>query len=259
VIGLHEHSGAGARPGRYTVPGMIRGDSEKLDNRINVRERARRQTGKIAAYINDQIASGAWGPGHRLPTDRELAQSFGVARNTVRRTLERLEREQLIVRHVGRGSFVAGELADDSHDSHGDTSPSDIMELRLLIEPQMAELIVLRATARDIDTLEECIRKSEAARSYHEFEKWDEALHHTLAHCTKNNGVLALMDSINVQRNQPAWIYLKKQSLTHGNRQTYERQHRAIVDAVRKRDRTLTQESIRTHLLEVRRNLLGSD
>jgi DNA-binding FadR family transcriptional regulator len=229
---------------------------------MNVRERARQQTGRITAWINDQIASGAWGPGHKLPTDRELAERFGVARNTVRRTLEQLEREHLIVRHVGRGSFVAGTSGGTAHaqqDGHRDSSPSDVMELRLLIEPQMADLIVLRATARDIETLEECIHKSEAARSYHEYEKWDEALHRALARCTKNNGVVAVMESINAHRNQPAWINLKKQTLTRGVRRTYEKQHRAIVEAVKRRDRKLTQEAIRQHLLEVKRNLLGPD
>lgn len=233
-----------------------------MNTRANIREHARRQTDKITAYINEQISSGAWGPGHKLPTDRQFAEDFGVARNTVRRTLEQLEREHLVVRQVGRGSFVAGETKASwhgPHDGHGDASPSDVMELRLLIEPQMADLVVLRATARDIATLEECIHKSEAARSYYEYEKWDEALHRALAHCTKNNGVLALMDSINAQRNQPAWINLKKRTLTQGARRTYEKQHRAIVDAVKKRDRRLTRERIRQHLLEVRRNLLGTD
>lgn len=231
-----------------------------MDKPINIRERARRQTDRITAYIHEQIDSGHWGPGHKLPTDRELAESFGIARNTVRRTLEQLEREQLIVRQVGRGSFVAGETRenrDTRQGRHGDSSPSDVMELRLLVEPQMAELIVLRATARDVEALDECIHKSEAARSHHEYEKWDEALHYTLAQCTKNNGLITLMDSINLQRNQPAWINLKKQTLTRGVRETYQRQHRAIVDAVRKRDRDLTRECIRKHLLEVRRNLLG--
>jgi len=239
-----------------------RGNGKKLSRQINVRERARQQTGKITAWINEQITSGAWGPGYKLPTDRELAASFGVARNTVRRTLEQLEREHLIVRQVGRGSFVADEpqgVAEPGRDGHGDSSPSDVMELRLLIEPQMAELIVLRATARDIEALEECIHKGESARSHSEYEKWDEALHRALAQCTKNNGVIALMDSINAQRNQPAWINLKKQTLTRDVRETYQRQHREIVAAVRQRDRKQTQEAIRHHLLEVRRHLLGTE
>jgi len=233
---------------------------DTLDKRINVRERARQQTARITAYINEQISSGAWDPGDKLPTDRQLADRFGVARNTVRRTLAELERQQLIVRQVGRGSFVAGEADEGAparRGDHGDSSPADVMEMRLLFEPQMAELIVLRATERDIATLDECIRKSEAARSFHDFEKWDEALHRTLARCTKNNSVLTLMDAINAQRNQPSWIALKKRTLTLGVRQTYERQHRAVVDAVKKRDRRLTQEAMREHLLEVRSNLLG--
>lgn len=101
--------------------------------------------------------------------------------------------------------------------------------------------------------------KSEAARSHHEYEKWDEALHYTLAQCTKNNSLVALMSSINAQRNQPDWINLKKQTLTRGVRETYQEQHRAIVKAVKNRDRDSTRESIRRHLLEVRRNLLGTD
>lgn len=92
-----------------------------------------------------------------------------------------------------------------------------------------------------------------------QYEKWDEALHHALARCTKNNGLVSLMDSINVQRNQPAWINLKKQTLTRGARETCQKRHRVIVDAVKKRDKELTRESIRKHLLEVRRNLLGTD
>lgn len=226
---------------------------------MNVREHARQQIGKITAYIDEQISSGAWEPGHKLPTDRELAHTFGVARNTVRRTLEQLERDHVIVRQVGRGTFVAEPVNSIPAEEHGDSSPSDVMELRLLIEPQMAELIVLRATARDVAALEECIAKSEAARSHHEFETWDEALHRTLAQCTKNNGVLAVMKSINAQRNQPAWINLKKQTLTYANRQRYQEQHRAIVDAVKQRDRKMTQEAIKAHLLEVRRNLLGTE
>lgn len=227
----------------------------------NVRERARHQSGLIAGHIRGQIASGAWPPGHKLPTDRDLAKDFGIARNTVRRTLEQLEHDQLIVRQVGRGSFVAGTpggIEDPISRRQLDASPADIMELRLLIEPQMADLIVLRATAGDIDALDECIRKSEVARSYQDYEKWDEALHRTLARCTKNNGLIALMDSINVQRNQPAWINLKKRTLTQTVRRTYQEQHRAIVMAVKKRDRDRTREAIRTHLVEVRNNLLGN-
>lgn len=227
---------------------------------VNVRERARRQAGRIDAHIREKIRSGEWVPGHKLPTDRDLSSAFGIARNTVRRTLERLEREQLIVRQVGRGSFVAGadgQDADPIEHRRVDASPADVMELRLLVEPQMADLIVLRATASDIEMLDECIRKSEVARSYDEYEHWDETLHRTLAGCTKNNGLIALMESINVQRNQPAWINLKKRTLTQTVRRTYQEQHRAIVSAVKKRDREKTRDAIRTHLVEVRRHLLG--
>jgi len=57
--------------------------------------------------LRERIAAGGWQPGMRLPTERELVQQFGCARMTVHRALGELEREGLIERRQGSGSFVA--------------------------------------------------------------------------------------------------------------------------------------------------------
>ena len=60
-------------------------------------------TGLLAALIN----SGELAPGVRLPPERDMCKQFGGSRTTVRHVLDRLERQNLITRHVGRGTFVA--------------------------------------------------------------------------------------------------------------------------------------------------------
>lgn len=77
----------------------------------------RRQDGialwrQIATTLQERIGAGGYAPGKRLPTEGEMARSFGVNRHTVRRALEELSRGGLIRVEQGRGSFVAEDVID---------------------------------------------------------------------------------------------------------------------------------------------------
>ena len=61
---------------------------------------------ELEQHIREKIASGVWGPGHQLPTERELAVMFGVSRITTSRALLELQNAGLVVREQGRGTFV---------------------------------------------------------------------------------------------------------------------------------------------------------
>ena len=180
-----------------------------------------------------------------------------------KRNDRQLERDGLIVRQVGSGTFVADPAGQGRAGPGtgiggiGDASPSDIMEVRLLVEPGMGELAVLRATQSDLDTLQKCLDRGEAARSWREFERWDAEFHEALALTTKNRAVIDILNSINRLRSLSSWGELKKKSLTPARRKIYERQHRAILTALTKRDSAGAQKTIRQHLLAVRHNLIG--
>jgi GntR family transcriptional regulator len=62
---------------------------------------------QIQRRIRNGIAAGAHGAGDKLPSESELASEFRTTRTTVRHALSQLVFEGLIVRHVGRGSFVS--------------------------------------------------------------------------------------------------------------------------------------------------------
>ncbi len=62
---------------------------------------------RLRAYLLDEIRSGRLGPGARIPSELALAEQFSVSRITSKKAMETLERDGLIVRYRGKGSFVS--------------------------------------------------------------------------------------------------------------------------------------------------------
>jgi len=115
----------------------------------------------------------------RLPSERELANRHGLSRTAVRNWLDRLHHSGAVVRHVGRGTFVAPTVTQD-------LSPAHIMAVRLLLEPQMLGLAVANATASDIAEMRRCLAEGRYASDFDEFERWDANLHAAIAASTAN-------------------------------------------------------------------------
>jgi GntR family transcriptional regulator len=63
---------------------------------------------QVRELLMRRIASGAWQPGDALPSEPELAAEIGVSQGTVRKALDEMEAETLVVRRQGRGTYVAG-------------------------------------------------------------------------------------------------------------------------------------------------------
>jgi len=226
----------------------------------------------LAAYLHDEIASGRMRDGIKLPAERQLSEQFGASRGSVRRVLQGLKELGLITQTVGSGTFVlpgaakalpaaakalpAPEIvADESSETQ--TSPAELMEARLLIEPLMPKLIARNATSSDFARMMECIDRSEAAQTVEEFEHWDGELHRTFAMATHNSFFLKVLELTNRVREQGEWGRLKRHSLTPERRKEYEAQHRAIVEALRDRDAEQAGQVLTGHLRQIQHNLFG--
>lgn len=217
-----------------------------------------------ALYIERQIDDGVWQPGEKLPTERQLVERFGIARNTLRKSLDRLEALGKITRHVGRGTFVAEASAVATGGSQDllvgkilRASPAEIMDVRLMIEPQAGELSASSATADDFAAMETCLRGAEAAADVAAFEKWDGQLHQRIVDAARNQLLSDIYEAINNVRNSAAWGKLKSRSLTSERRTLYLEEHRRIVEALKSRDPDLARDLIRTHLLSVKASFRG--
>lgn len=227
------------------------------------RVRAANAVSAIVDRIEANIANGTWGPGSRLPTERELEEEFGVARNTLRKGLKRLENTGKIIRHVGRGSFVADATPAEPTDAQHllnrviGSSPAEVMEIRLVLEPWAASIAAIRATAGDIAQMRHCLVSAEAALDVPEFEIWDGKLHEVIIASAKNELLAGLYEAINMARHQPEWMKLKQRTVTPERRATYQAQHGEIVEALGERDADRAAELVRIHLLAVRISLVG--
>jgi DNA-binding FadR family transcriptional regulator len=231
---------------------------------LNVRESSKRKADEIATYISDHIASGEWSVGSRIPTEKELIKQFSAARNTVRKALARLEADGAIERHVGRGTFVRGldlgsatqQPASLARLDMADVSPDEVNEIRVVLEPSMAELVVARATQSEIDHARRCLEQTLAATTLEEYEHWDAELHRVIIRAARNGVLGRIYEVINEIRRRPEWHELKRRSLTEERRRVYDQQHTQIVAALSQRDAEALWRALREHLLTVSKNML---
>lgn len=237
---------------------------EDTDAQAHAGRTALRSTGAraLSTYLNHAMSAGQLRAGARLPPERELSQRFQTSRGTVRRVLAEFRERGLITQAAGSGTFVLdsadGLLSPDQPgwlDMH--VSPAELMEARRLIEPLMPILIARHATAADFAAMQACLDRSEAAQTIEDFEHWDGELHKVFAVATHNALFVQNLELINRAREQGEWGRLKRNSLTPQRRQEYERQHKAIVTALRDRDAAQAGALLSQHLEQVQRNLFG--
>jgi DNA-binding FadR family transcriptional regulator len=212
----------------------------------------------LRQFVADGLNQGQLGPGARLPTERELVEQFHAPRSAIRRALDGLEQDGVVVRHVGRGTFLAPTLHPAAATAPADTSPAEIMQVRMLLEPQIAPLAARSANQSDLDRIKQCLNRGGAAHDYDSFENWDSALHRAIAVAAHNALLLTLFDTMNAARHLPIWGNIKRRTASPERRARYHADHTAIVNALQERDPEAAQHHMREHLINVANNLLGS-
>ena len=214
----------------------------------------------IAARLRQAIVDGDYVYGERLPAERDLASHFGTSRNTVREALRRLEEGHLVSRRIGSGTFVSYRPPVGNGHIAELTSPLELIEVRLGIEPRIARLAVTNASARDLDRLAEALERVEASGDDQEhFSRADERFHLLLAECTHNPLMVWLYQQINEVRGHAQWEGMKDKILTPERISDYNRDHRRLFELLRSRDVDGASALIVDHLERARRDLMGVD
>src|SRR6202000_1161481 len=103
----------------------------------------------VASSISREIAQGRLKPGDQLPTEQQLAQTFGVSRNVVREAIARLRSEGRIWAQQGRGAFVVDDpnptvLTLDFEALQQANAFQSLFELRGILEVEAAGLAAIR-------------------------------------------------------------------------------------------------------------------
>jgi GntR family transcriptional repressor for pyruvate dehydrogenase complex len=205
----------------------------------------------------------AYGPQDRLEPERTLAPMFGCSRATLRGALDALEREGLIWRHVGQGTFVgprpAGRpirpevLAEMA-------SPADVLDARLLIEPRIAGLAATRATSAEVAMVRGHALRTSEALDWQAYEQADDAFHKSIAHLTRNPLLIGFVDVLSSVRGRARWQREHDLAFRRARKKEYAaqqgRMHLAIVDAIESQDDAGAEKAMFDHLSAIRKIMI---
>jgi GntR family transcriptional repressor for pyruvate dehydrogenase complex len=205
----------------------------------------------LAAHFERLIATQELLPGSRLPSERELAESFDVSRSTLREAMHELEAKRLIERRPGRGTTV---LAGHHNSNELRTLEIDhatqahAAELREIIEPSIAALAATRATPSNVLQLSNVLDMSHENLLQSESLRLDVEFHLLLARAAQN----PLLESLQAMSSE--WTHDVRQysHATRAGRRVSTRGHHRILQAVRDRDAAAAQAAMVLHLEEVK-------
>ena len=148
---------------------------------------------QVADGIMNLIQETPYKAGDKLPTEKELCERTGAGRNTVREALKILASRNVLEIRQGAGTFVSEKqgIPDDplgfSMVNDHVKLTKDLLQVRIMLEPQIAALAAQCAKEHEIKELEEILEEMEAAMKKREdYSELDTKFHSKIAQCTHN-------------------------------------------------------------------------
>ncbi|MGU7773504.1 FadR/GntR family transcriptional regulator [Burkholderia sp. MR1-5-21] len=236
----------------------------------------RRLYQQIADRLSAMIASGDFPPGSYLPPERELAEQFGVSRTSVREALIALEVSGLVsvrvgdgvkVRHPETAAAPAVERSAKARtlavveidpelgielDLDTEIPPFALLQARRLIEPEAAALAAAHGSDAQIAGIHDAfLRNEEDNRSGSRTHPGDRLFHIRIAEASDNPAYALMIKQLLARKYDPMFQRLQSLYTPSDMPHRSEREHRAILDAIRARDPEAARRAMAEHLDEV--------
>lgn len=214
---------------------------------------------KVADKLQDLIGAGELTAGDRLPNERMLAEQFGVSRTVIREASKALAVRGLLEVRPGQGTFVVNATGDTLSQSfqtmlnldQGAGLQENLVEVREILEPEIAYRAALRARPEDIKALRRAVAAMDVSMDdITRFIRADDDFHLALAVATQNVFVPRLMASVvDVLHEHRGRIFH-----TEGGSARGQDHHKRILRAVEEGAPEAAREAMRSHLAQVRKD-----
>lgn len=214
----------------------------------------------VAKQIINSIQCGKFKIGDKIPPEQVIAEETGVSRTAVREALVALEMAGVLERRAGDGTYVTGYLpisfsrAIEILQENEDTM--SIIEARKALEPGVVELVCERVSYDELKFLESLVERMEEAARVDDVDAFIEAdhlFHSYLAKFSKNPILENTMEGFLFLMRRRLWKYIKEKCIKERNRNLGESidVHRAVVDALKIKDKSQAKEAMLKHFEEI--------
>ena len=214
----------------------------------------RRLYEKISQKLAKAIGEGKYELGQRLPSERELAQTFGVSRPTVREAIIALELDGLVEVRLGSGVYVANRHPPSGAESAKDIGPFELLEARHAIEGEACALAALRIDDAQLKQLSELIKEMRDDNRHNEIlmsEEADRRFHELIASSTQNSGMIAAVQMLwDARARSPQSHSMDDKGRARGLKPPIE-EHAAILRALKRRDPEAARAAMHEHISRV--------
>jgi GntR family transcriptional repressor for pyruvate dehydrogenase complex len=209
---------------------------------------------EVADRIRVLMLDGTFPAGEPLPSERHLAERFGVSRGSIRDALRTLETIGLLETRHGQGTFPH-ELSVDrlvaplaSVMAYRSDLQDELLDVRRMFEPAVARAAAQRATEEDLADLERIL---DAQRQKLKDEQLaiveDTAFHAILARATRNRVVMSIMATLN-----DLLVASRTESLNQKGRPGRSIEgHEAVVAALRRHDADAASRAMYNHIDQI--------
>lgn len=210
------------------------------------------------------IVEGDYTAGDRIPPERQLIEMLGIGRAALRKALDQLERNGVIWRHVGKGTFVShgasGTVGVDAFAGLGrQLTPFRMMRARLCIEPAIAREAAVNASREALARIDSAAERAHDAATWAEYERNDDQFHHAVAQASDNALLIALFESLNRVRREVAGDTVTRTSARPPRQHPSFVEHKAIIEALVAHNPDAAFLAMRRHLQSVVSRLFGDD
>lgn len=214
---------------------------------------------QVAEHIETLIVENELRPSQRLPPERELATKFGVSRTVIREAVRSLVAKGLLQVIHGSGTVVCPSTSDSATESlrlllrrnAGGTSIEKLIEVRRVLEIEIAGLAAARRTPHDIANMQALVSAMVQDHNSEAFVANDVAFHTALAQAANNELFVVLLNSLADLMVEARQMAMK----VHGATAGALKYHPAILDRVIAGDVTGAREMMRQHLVEAERTM----
>lgn len=213
---------------------------------------------QVARSIAASIAEGRYVPGDRLPSERGLADAFGVSRPTIRDAMIALEFQGLVEARQGSGVYVTTRVKPEDDAAEAEIGALELTEARRLFEGEACALAAAAIAEDQVAALERIARDLDRHAGAEEGERLERDFHLAVAHATRNAAIVAAVEEIWTLRRQFPDCSAQLRRVRLADPDSFAEDHHRIVAALRKRDPKEARRMIHDHLNRTVEALLGT-